>query len=486
MATIISGTSGDDILDSGPGSQTLLGEEGNDMLIAGTGRRRLRRHPGSDTLDGGEGNDTADFSNVPFAIDADLAAGTADYFARVRRFRIGRSRIVRVQDRLISIENLKGGSQDDTLKGNDQVNILEGKGGNDTLIGRRGDDQIFGGAGNDRMIWNNGDGSDLMRGGSGRDIVEVNGAAEGNTFELNSNGNRVDFRRTNLGLFQLDIDDVEKIEVNGGNGNDSLAVDRLGGTDLKEIRFDGGDGNDVLTFSSIDDGKEDFLFGDGSGVVISTDNDSAPSPLSEEDLEALLEERQKSGNGNETVIPGGPNGSSPGSLGEQPLAPGGTAFNPGDVEIAPDGSTSTNTDPRVVADGGAGDDFLTGGNNNDILVGGVGDDFLNGGAGDDFLIGGTGNNILTGGSGADIFELDANGFAEITDFTSFGINSDRILIRIDSLPVNLGSVSAVRDALTFDQSSGLLSLDGVQIASIKNARGGFDIDRDIDFIQQLR
>ena len=106
MVTVISGTSGDDILSSGPGSQTLLGEEGDDLLIAGTGTRRLRRHPGRDVLDGGEGNDTADFSNVPFAVDADLAAGTADYFARVRRFRIGRSRLVSVQDTLVSIENL--------------------------------------------------------------------------------------------------------------------------------------------------------------------------------------------------------------------------------------------------------------------------------------------------------------------------------------------------------------------------------------------
>ncbi|MEL7354031.1 MAG: hypothetical protein AAF171_12440 [Cyanobacteria bacterium P01_A01_bin.116] len=41
---IISGTFGNDILRSGPGSQTLLGRKGDDVLIGGTGTRRLRRH----------------------------------------------------------------------------------------------------------------------------------------------------------------------------------------------------------------------------------------------------------------------------------------------------------------------------------------------------------------------------------------------------------------------------------------------------------
>ena len=123
MATIL-GTDGDDILQNLPGSQTLLGGEGNDTLVGGTVNRRLRRHPGNDELNGGEGNDTADYSAVRSAVEADLAAGTADYSATVRR-RIFRPQVVSVQDRLVSIENLKGGSKDDTLKGNEQANILD-------------------------------------------------------------------------------------------------------------------------------------------------------------------------------------------------------------------------------------------------------------------------------------------------------------------------------------------------------------------------
>ena len=145
------------------------------------------------------------------------------------------------------------------------------------------------------------------------------------------------------------------------------------------------------------------------------------------------------------------------------------------------------TEPNGFADGGAGNDSLTGGNGDDRLLGGIGDDILNGGAGDDILDGGVGNNILTGGSGEDIFRLDVGGFAEIRDFNSFGSeNVDTVQIQrssfSESLAIVLGSVDAVRDALTFDSSSGLLSLNGVQIASIQNPRGGFNIGTDVEIL----
>ena len=287
MATIL-GTEGDDILQNRPGSQTLLGGVGNDTLIGGTGTRRLRHHPGSDVLDGGEGIDTAAFSAVPFAIDADLAAGTADYFARVKRFRIGRSRVVRVQDRLVSIENLSGGSKDDTLKGNEQANRLDGNGGNDTLIGRGGDDWLFGGAGNDRLIWNSGDGNDIMRGGSGRDVVEVNGAVNvKNDFHLRAQSNGIDFLGGDLDPFQLDIKEVESLEVNGGNQGDTLTFGSLTFTGIRKITFDGGEGNDVLIFTNPEKPpKETVVFGNGDNVI---STDTSGIPLTEAELEEFLD-----------------------------------------------------------------------------------------------------------------------------------------------------------------------------------------------------
>jgi hypothetical protein len=56
-------------------------------------------------------------------------------------------------------------------------------------------------------------------------------------------------------------------------------------------------------------------------------------------------------------------------------------------------------------DGGDGDDFfVTGGAGNDTVTGGNGDDFVNGGAGNDTVTGGEGNDDLSGGDGDDTLD----------------------------------------------------------------------------------
>jgi Ca2+-binding RTX toxin-like protein len=56
----------------------------------------------------------------------------------------------------------------------------------------------------------------------------------------------------------------------------------------------------------------------------------------------------------------------------------------------------------VYANGGLGNDTITGGTQADVLVGGAGDDVLDGANGDDTFIGGAGNDTITGGAGNDI------------------------------------------------------------------------------------
>ena len=55
-------------------------------------------------------------------------------------------------------------------------------------------------------------------------------------------------------------------------------------------------------------------------------------------------------------------------------------------------------------DGGMGDDVLYGGEGNDVLDGDQQDDFLDGGAGDDVLRGGAGSDTLDGGAGDDVLD----------------------------------------------------------------------------------
>ena len=133
------------------------------------------------------------------------------------------------------------------IVGTDENDTLIGTEGQDTIIGNQGDDLKVGAAGDDRFIWNNGDGSDTMEGDAGYDITEVNGALEaGDDFELRANGHRTEFERLNLGNFVLDVDNVERFEINGGGGDDTLTVQDLTGTDVQKVIFRGGEGNDTF------------------------------------------------------------------------------------------------------------------------------------------------------------------------------------------------------------------------------------------------
>ncbi len=125
--------------------------------------------------------------------------------------------------------------------------------GDDTITGGTGNDTVAGEAGNDRNIWNNGDNTDTFDGGDGIDVQEVNGSTTaGDTFTLSASGSTALFSRTNLVPFSVGMTNVEGIEVNGLDGDDSFTIGNLAGTSLAAgtIRFDGGNGNDTLNASA--------------------------------------------------------------------------------------------------------------------------------------------------------------------------------------------------------------------------------------------
>ena len=316
---LIEGGEDVDLLDGGSGDDTLIGDTGDDFILAGAGNDRMiwNNGDGSDFMRGDQGYDVTEVNGAKEAGDAFELRAISDRadFERVNlgNFRLNIKDVEAMEinggggDDSLIVEDLsqtdiekvtfKGGKGNDTLdasastqtimanggKGNDFLSggsaedVLRGGAGDDTLIGRKGDDEMRGGKGNDRMIWNNGDGSDKMRGGAGQDVTEVNGALEaGDEFELGSNGQRVDFRRVNLGQFQLDINGVESMEINGGGGDDSVTVQSLARTNLKQVNFDGGDGNDFLNGSGTDvsivaeggDGNDILIGGSADDILI--------------------------------------------------------------------------------------------------------------------------------------------------------------------------------------------------------------------------
>lgn len=172
---LIRGGAGDDILDGGEGDDLLQGDAGNDRLLGGLGDDFLFGGEGNDTLIGGEGNDlldggagidTVDYSDDTDGVTVDLKTGKANGYG------IG-------IDTIRGVENVIGGSGNDTLIGNDEVNRLEGGAGNDRLVVGAGDTAI-GGTGDDTIEATAGAGGAItVDGGEGDDLIRLMGTGTG-------------------------------------------------------------------------------------------------------------------------------------------------------------------------------------------------------------------------------------------------------------------------------------------------------------------
>jgi Ca2+-binding RTX toxin-like protein len=261
----------------------MNGDAGNDTLVWNNG-------DASDTMDGGAGNDGVEVNGNPtlgddFTIAPDAQAGRI-VFKRTNlvnftlqttteRFAInglgGADSLTSVDGvgarTLVSVD---GGAGDDEIKGTDGPDLIVGGEGNDTLDGGSGDDRIVGDRGSDTMngddgddtlVWNNGDGSDVINGDDGRDDVEVNGAPAGDIFTVQPNGARIQFERTNLVPFSLDIGSSETMHANGLGGDDAITVGNVG---TFAVTASGGSGNDTLTGGS---SSETLLGGSGNDTI---------------------------------------------------------------------------------------------------------------------------------------------------------------------------------------------------------------------------
>jgi serralysin len=144
-ADTIQGLAGNDVLDGGAGTDSLFGGDGNDNLSGGSAAAGQYN-----TLDGGTGQDTSNYTTITNKVYVDLRSG-GGFVNGV------------LTDLLSSIENVVGGSNDDTLVGTDaDNNVLSGGAGSDVLFGMAGNDTLLGGSANIgqyNQLWG-GDGSD--------------------------------------------------------------------------------------------------------------------------------------------------------------------------------------------------------------------------------------------------------------------------------------------------------------------------------------
>ncbi|CTQ47566.1 Endoglucanase E1 precursor [Roseibium aggregatum] len=275
------GYQGNDYFDGGAGDDQLYGSAGNDILIGGTGNDKLYGNggldqftagagddelyggdqadqidagdgadlvyanagddvifggEGADTLDGGDGSDTADYqdktASVIVALDTYL-----DAFVYVGGI---------AEDTIRNVENIIGGSADDTITGDALANTLRGGDGDDVLYGDGGGDTLYGDAGNDTLYGETDD--DVLSGGDGNDTLYGNGGAD--QFD---GGDGDDELYGGTGVDHLV----------GGNGNDKLYGN--GGADT----FDAGEGDDEI-YAGAD--ADTIQAGNGNDIVYANES----------------------------------------------------------------------------------------------------------------------------------------------------------------------------------------------------------------------
>jgi Ca2+-binding RTX toxin-like protein len=287
-ANNLEGGAGNDTLSGGAGVDTLLGGAGNDLIIGGTGNDALSGGgdddtfsytigDGIDTIDGGTGNDTLSILGTAAANTLDvifngasitqfeggtitsIEAVTADLLGDNDRLSYaGTTAAVTVNlaagtasgfTSIANIENVTGGSGNDTFIGNDAVN--------NNFTGGLGDDTYFVSTG------------DTITEAAGGGIDQVFTTAS--TFTLSANVENLTY--TGAGNFTGNGSAVNNV-ITGGAGADLLSgnggADTLIGGDGVDSLL-GGAGDDILIGGAGNDtlnggaGNDMFVFGPGFG-----------------------------------------------------------------------------------------------------------------------------------------------------------------------------------------------------------------------------
>ena len=458
---IVDGLGGNDTLIGGAGSQVLRGGEGNDVISGGdgddqmfgdAGNDRMVWNPGDDTdlMEGGADIDTAEVNggNVAEVFTA-TANGTRVRFDRLDptpfSLDIGTTENLVVNmnggnDSFSATGNLSalikitvdGGAGDDTILGSNGIDLLLGGDDNDFIDGQQGNDVAQLGAGEDTFQWDPGDGSDTVEGGEGFDRLLFNGSGGAEDFDISANGERVTLFR-NLGNIFMDLNEVERIDLNALGNTDSIQVRDLSGTDVVEVNIDlagtiGGATGDgaVDTLLVEGTGGDDVIEVLGAGTSVAVVGLPALVQIANTEAQDVL--GIDAGDGNDTI--------------------------------------SATTLPAnvlsLVIDAGEGDD---------TIFGSQGADLIQAGEGSDFVFGDNGDDLAQLGEGDDTFEWnpgDGNDTVEGQDgFDTLLFNGANIAEEI--------SITANGERTTFFRNIANVTMDLGQVESIRfNALGGAD------------
>lgn len=478
------------------------GRGGADSITGGLGDDILDGGAGEDTLDGGDGIDTAVYGDKTASVVVTLD-GENDATVFVGGV---------AEDTIRNIENVVGGSGDDTLAGDAHDNVFTGGAGSDTISGGGGTDTarytsaltladvVSSGGG-----WSVTDklgGVDTLSGirivehAAGRFILFGNGgfatleeaiayatrpgdtvvfatppaAGENVAVDVPDPGTDLNVSLPYDANFHITIQGNHNNTITTGGGNDIIVTGS--GNDVIET----GAGNDYVDAG---DGDDEIHGGEGAGDDVyegGPGNNTVVYPSTS--LGVLVDLRAIDRSEQAVAGAEGPGGA-PDTIGELLVAALGAGHADDPVGYAEGLEIGTDVLINIQnAAGGAGDDTLIGNDNDNILDGAGGDDAITGNGGADTLTGGTGTDEVYGGDGDDIIVYVAgdgtdgllDGGAHDTEDTLAitGTSGD------DTIKVVVDAGAIVKLASNGDDHGVANNVAGIEVVTLDLDQGGND------------